>query len=430
MLTQSQGRVAARATVVCWHSDSVLQGGARLDGRLPPDPPGLKSVVQPLTKYCTKVLDLMHRCSSPMVMMTNGQQPWQWLLLLLGRRWHAHSLLEGCLGQARTWQPVCGLVRGRWHVYMRNTIPQRDAVATLDASRCVTLTVRVALDVREVPLVHATLLVHVALEVHEALMAVVVLYGLCAMRSCTHTDLVLVAATQDAIAGDGGQYTPHHDEVPLRYPGVEGRHLSVGDVMAVTRCRALDKSAALLCMMSGLLEAAMVAQANTTLKHHASWLWSALDHSPWVEPTYSADRHSAPCEQGPVGPLSWPEMSSTALSMVTLRADRKGAVPRGRHCSTNVPAGPEGHATPTTGCLRGTPQVWRHMHPVPRHSAPASAVNTATKRVGFAANIAEGRGVPRGVPAAGTSHCGRDDEARQPCGGSARESDLWVFGFS
>ncbi|EGZ22113.1 hypothetical protein PHYSODRAFT_329972 [Phytophthora sojae] len=171
-------------------------------------------------------------------------------------------------------------------------MPQRDAVATLDASRCVTLTVRVALGVREVPLVHATLLVHVALEVHEALMVVVVLYGLCAMRSCTHTDLVLVAATQDAIAGDGGQYTPHHDEVPLQYPGVEGRHLSVGDVMAVTRCRALAKSAALLCMMSGLLEAAMVAQANTTLKHDASWLWSALDHSPWVEPTYSTDRHT------------------------------------------------------------------------------------------------------------------------------------------
>ncbi|EGZ17739.1 hypothetical protein PHYSODRAFT_331668 [Phytophthora sojae] len=246
----------------------------------------------PLTKYCTKVLDLMHRCSGPMVMVTDGQQPWQRLLSLLGRRWRAHSLLEGCLCQAKTWQPICGLVRGRWHVYIRNTMPQRDAVATLDASRCVTLTVCVALGVREVPLVHATLLLHVALEVHEALMAVVVLYGLCVMRSCTHTDLVLVAATQDAIAGDGGQYSPHHDEVPLRYPGVEGRHLSVGDVMAVTRCRALDKSTALLCMMSGLLEAAMVAQANTTLKHDASWLWSALDHSPWVEPTYSTDRHT------------------------------------------------------------------------------------------------------------------------------------------
>ncbi|EGZ06921.1 hypothetical protein PHYSODRAFT_341088 [Phytophthora sojae] len=281
-----------------------------------------------------------------------------------------------------------------------------DMMISMKKSRCVTLTVRVALGVREVPLVHATLLVHVALEVHEALMAVVVLYGLCAMRSCTHIGLVLVAATQDAIAGDGGQYTPPHDEVPLRYPGVEGRHLSVGDVVAVTRCRALDKSAALLCMMSGLLEAAMSSRR--------------------IRPT------GTPCcdERGPVGPLSWPEMSSTALSMVTLRADRKGAVPRGRHCSTNVPAGPDGHATPTAGCLRGTPQVWRHMHPVPRHSAPASAVNTATKHVGFAANIAEGKGVPRGVPAAGTSHCGRDDEARPPCGGSARESDLWVFGFS
>ncbi|EGZ04432.1 hypothetical protein PHYSODRAFT_343267 [Phytophthora sojae] len=280
-----------------------------------------------------------------------------------------------------------------------------DMMISMKKSRCVTLTVRVALGVREVPLVHATLLVHVALEVHEALMAVVVLYGLCAMRSCTHIGLVLVAATQDAIAGDGGQYTPPHDEVPLRYPGVEGRHLSVGDVVAVTRCRALDKSAALLCMMSGLLEAAM--------------------------PMSRADVFGRPAHRAVTsGALSWPEMSSTALSMVTLRADRKGAVPRGRHCSTNVPAGPDGHATPTAGCLRGTPQVWRHMHPVPRHSAPASAVNTATKHVGFAANIAEGKGVPRGVPAAGTSHCGRDDEARPPCGGSARESDLWVFGFS